>query len=279
MGNDSELKYKCPYCDRDFSTFNGLSKHVVRFKAHGDISKEKLLTDLMYNGERPTCKCGCGGYTDIEYNNGAHFADFIRGHAARINNNWGHNERAKEKSAETRRRQYRNGERIQWNKGLKWSECYSDEQSAILREKLSQKALKRLETASFTQTSKLENEFIDKFIMPLGEEVIRQFYIKDINQFCDCYLPKYNLVIEINGRYWHCDPRFYKNGPINEKQKRRIEKDGIKSSYLDSHGFRLFVAWEDDIKSNPNLLIEDIKKLINQSSSSSVSSSSSSLSS
>ena len=121
-------KYKCPYCERRFDTYNGLCKHVIREKAHGEISKEQLLTDFKYNGIRPTCKCGCGEYTSIDPKGEAHFCDYVFGHGIRVHNNWGHNIIAQEKSAETRRRQYANGSRTQWNKGKKWEETYDIDQ-------------------------------------------------------------------------------------------------------------------------------------------------------
>lgn len=68
---------KCPYCDREFKTYNGLTKHMFKYNAHGDgITREKLLADVRYGGVRPTCKCGCGSYTDISYEGGAHFTDY-----------------------------------------------------------------------------------------------------------------------------------------------------------------------------------------------------------
>jgi len=121
-------EYKCPYCDKRFETYNGLCKHIFRYKEHSDsITQEQLLTDYKYGGIRPKCKCGCGEYTEIRYDGGVHFADYIRGHHSRVHNNWGHNEQAKLHSAETRRRQYKNGERIQWNKGKSWEETYTED--------------------------------------------------------------------------------------------------------------------------------------------------------
>ena len=55
------------------------------------------------------CKCGCGDTVKNEW---------VRGHVARVHNNWGHNLKAIENSANTRREQYKNGERKVWNDGL-----------------------------------------------------------------------------------------------------------------------------------------------------------------
>ena len=60
---------KCPYCGEEFKNYNGLSKHIFKYKAHGcSITKERLLCDTNYGGNRPKCKCGCGEYTEVGYN-------------------------------------------------------------------------------------------------------------------------------------------------------------------------------------------------------------------
>ena len=69
---------KCPYCGEEFKNYNGLSKHIFKYKAHGcGITKEKLLCDTNYGGKRPKCNCGCGEYTEVGYNGGIHFNDVV----------------------------------------------------------------------------------------------------------------------------------------------------------------------------------------------------------
>ena len=228
----NEFKFKCPYCNEVFETYNGLCKHVFRFSNHQCKSKEQLLTDFAYNGVRPTCKCGCGGYTEIRYDGGAHFADYIKGHNSKINNNWGHNEKAIQKSSETRREQYKSGERVQWNKGKKWGETFSEEKinellevysdssrnekisaklkgvakseehaqkcrengsSEYAKEKIREALHERIKNQQFSLSSKLEKDFIDNFIKPLNLEYESQYYLKDIKQYCDIYIPSKNL--------------------------------------------------------------------------------------
>lgn len=256
----SQNKLKCPYCNFYAKNYNGICKHVFKYKAHGNITKEQLLTDTKYNGTRPTCKCGCGKYTTIINTNGAHFAEYIQGHWNRINNNWGHNQKAKENSAKTRREQYRNGTRKQWNKGKTWKETYTEDEQKKLRCNLINKLQKRISNSNFNISSNLELNFIEKYIKPYIQDYKRQYYIPEIKQFCDIFLPESNTIIEINGSYWHCDRRIYVNGPINDIQKEKIKKDEIKYNFLNNNGYHLIVIWEYDIKNN----IDKVKKIIEQ---------------
>ncbi len=55
------------------------------------------------------CKCGCGDTVKNEWS---------KGHYSRVHNGWGHNKTAIVNSANTRREQFKNGERKVWNDGL-----------------------------------------------------------------------------------------------------------------------------------------------------------------
>lgn len=245
-----ELPYKCPYCERSFNSYNGLCKHVIKEKMHDEISKEKLLTDFKYNGVRPTCKCGCGNYTNISYEGGAHFSDYLLGHGSRINNNWGHNDKAQEKSAETRRKQYKEGSRVQWNKNKKWNETYTQEQIVHLIEQYKNKG---------SISSNLEEYFMQEYLIKNNVKFQRQFYIKEIRQFCDFYIKELNVIIETDGGFWHCDSRLYPNGPKYDMQRKRIEKDKIKDNFLKDNGYNLIRLWEIDIYKNPEMIKKVLK--------------------
>lgn len=299
--NHSDLEFKCPYCEKHFGTYNGLCKHIFKENAHGDITKEQLLTDYKYGGIRPTCKCGCGEYTNISYDGGAHFLNYVSGHHNRVNNNWGHNKNAQIKSAETRRKQYANGERIQWNKGKSWDETYTKKEQERLLESLQsqerrkkirlkltgkekspeqkafikkmgqeqwfkdlqrEKMVKRLKEGAFSVSSQIELEFIDKCIKPLGVEYIKQYYIKELTHFCDIYFPKKNIIVEFNGDFWHCNPSKYPNGPIHHIQETKIMKDANLRTYCDMHDILLIEIWESEYKENCEKIKQILKEAI-----------------
>ena len=293
----------CPYCDRHFETYNGLCKHVFsNEKPHGDISKEKLLADYKYDGKRPTCKCGCGKYTNISYIGGIHFNDYIVGHISMIHNNWGHNEKAKEKSSETRRLQYASGERIQWNKGKKWEEMYSKEKIEELMKQYSdyernnkiasalkgvpkseehaekcrengksensinanrEKMHKMLTEGGFSLSSKIEKEFIEKCVKPIGIDFTTQHYLKDIHHYCDVYIPSKNMIIEFQGDYWHGNPKKYDKEELSDFQLEKVKKDEILREYCKENKINLIEIWESDYnRSHENvikMLLENIK--------------------
>ena len=107
-------QFKCKECGREFKSLDSLRRH--RSQKH-NINSEQSYIDYKLNGNKPTCKCGCGETTNfLSFKKG--FTDYIRGHASRINNNWGHNPKALKKSHDTQRKMFRSEELEIWNKGL-----------------------------------------------------------------------------------------------------------------------------------------------------------------
>lgn len=294
--NDGE--FKCPYCNSRFESYDGLCKHIFKHKVHGDVTtREQLLTDVKYNGIRPTCKCGCGECTGISYVGGAHFVDYITGHSSRVHNNWGHNDEAKKHSADTRRKQYASGERIQWNKGKSWNETYSDDEIKELMKQYLDKernnkirtALKgvskskehaekcrengrseksilvnkkkmydRLISGEFSISSKIEKKFVKECVEPLGIEYVTQHYIKELCHYCDVYIPSKNLIVEFQGDYWHGNPKKYTKEELSDYQLEKVEKDEKLRAYCVGHNIGLIEVWESDYNRDPN----SVRKLL-----------------
>ncbi len=104
----------CKECQKEFDSLSSLRRH--RSLVH-KISSENTYIEYVLGGANPVCKCGCGGETSfLSFEKG--FANYIQGHASRINNNWGHNPNALKKSHEKQKELHANGGLIIWNKGL-----------------------------------------------------------------------------------------------------------------------------------------------------------------
>ncbi len=106
--------FKCPSCDYEINNMNSLRIHAS--KKH-NISSEDLYVEVVLKGVKPTCKCGCGTATKF-HGPLQGYSEYVWGHAAKINNNWGHNELAKEKSLKTRKGMWERGEIKGWCAGL-----------------------------------------------------------------------------------------------------------------------------------------------------------------
>lgn len=108
--------------------------------------------------------------------------------------------------------------------------------------------------------SKLEDRFARNFLDRLGVEYVRQYEAKSIGRFFDFYLPRSNVVIEVDGDYWHGNPLIYENGPVNWTQRRAKAVDELKNRWAANHGIRILRVWEHDINNNAQQVLEWLKR-------------------
>jgi hypothetical protein len=105
---------QCKICNKEFDKIESLMRHLM--KKHS-LTSQGVYNEYVLNGNIPKCKCGCGETPSFKgFIKG--YKEWVRGHISRVKNNWGHNENAIQKSAQTRREQFENGERTVWNIGL-----------------------------------------------------------------------------------------------------------------------------------------------------------------
>lgn len=109
-------------------------------------------------------------------------------------------------------------------------------------------------------TSKLEDDFAKDFLDKLKIKYTWQFEAKDIGRFFDYYLPDYNLIIEIDGGYYHSDPRLYEEKDLNKMQKRNKKVDEYKNKWALMHGIPILRIWEKDIREDPKGVMKMLKE-------------------
>lgn len=78
----------------------------------------------------------------------------------------------------------------------------------------------------------------------LGISFISSFLIK--NKVFDFYIPSKNLLIEVDGVYWHSKNK----QKLNDIQKKNVENDNIKNKLAKDMGYNLIRIWEDEIEEN-----------------------------
>jgi len=123
------LTFNCPICN-GYET-NKLDSLRIHCQKKHHLSTRKLYALLFLpEGKEPTCACGCAEPTKfLTLQKG--FSEYVLGHAARVNNNWGHNLKAREKSLKKRRDEGL-WSRDPWNRG-KTKE--NDSKFAVIAEK------------------------------------------------------------------------------------------------------------------------------------------------
>lgn len=108
-------------------------------------------------------------------------------------------------------------------------------------------------------TSKLEERFAKNFLDKLGVKYVYQYKAESIGRYFDFRILPRGPIIEIQGSYWHGDPRLYEEKDLNKTQKRDIKVDEYKKAWCDRNGISLIYIWELDINKHPEKVMYCLK--------------------
>ena len=109
-------------------------------------------------------------------------------------------------------------------------------------------------------TSKLEQDFAKNFLDKLGVKYIWQFEAKEIKRFFDYYIIDSQILIEIDGDYFHSYGLVREEMNPMQKKNRRIDES--KNQWAALHGIPLIRIWEHDIRKNPSEVMKMLKERI-----------------
>lgn len=109
-------------------------------------------------------------------------------------------------------------------------------------------------------TSKLEERFANKFLKKLGVTYEYQFKAESIGRYFDFYIKDANLLIEIDGDYYHGYGLLREEMSPMQKKSNRIDKD--KDKWAKFHKIPLIRFWEHEINNTPKEVFEKLKEKI-----------------
>lgn len=244
-------------------------RNSTRLIYHIEHIHNRSIEDYLlefHNIESPKCKCGCDRMCTIKKRSSpVIWIDYPCGR------NGGWSEEAKKSRCSSGNPM--NG-MTPWNKGLtkdtdhrmynaskrmlgKKRGPHSEERKEHLRQSTI-KAIREGKLCKKTLTT--PHRVVNSILREINLEYINEYPIG--NRFvADIYLPKYDIYIEVDGDFYHCNPRVYPNGPIWKPQKIAIERDARKNKFCKENGYKLLRYWEYDILSRPDWITQELCKL------------------
>ena len=124
--------------------------------------------------------------------------------------------------------------------------------------------------------SKIEKR-IASILDDMDMSYCRQYFINGSRHPYDFRITNTNILIEVNGRWWHADPRYYKENDTvkqpgkkyNLKAKDIWDKDKKNIEFALKNGFFVVTFWEDDITSKDDcelmkFIIDSLNNLNNE---------------
>jgi very-short-patch-repair endonuclease len=287
----------CKICQKECNTLNSLRSHSIQ---KHNISSDKIYVDYVLNGEEPKCECGCGNNSPfISINKGFSRFIQSHHNRIKGNNNFHKNPNTHKKAIETQKKNWKEGKYVGWwedksentlkkiegikdklrnnkDRGKKISQSLKGvpkteeskrklsisqkkryEDNPKLKENSSIRRINWLKTNLSSKKSKLELRF---------ESMLKLINLKFINQYefkkrlFDFYLEDFNILIEVDGDFYHCNPDSKHNEIVYDTQKITKQNDVYKDTLCLEHNISLLRFWEKDINERPEWVISELKK-------------------
>jgi G:T-mismatch repair DNA endonuclease (very short patch repair protein) len=272
----------CEICNKLYDTFQSLASHISR--NHKTVDLKEYTIKYFYNNKLPTCKCGCKSF--VKYKYFGTFVKYISGHNSIDNNPFKNKHHTQETiqrilSSEGYKNKRSSKQDIfkfclycnskiktiksQYNnKKFCNKECYSNFVIESVKNKTEYgtayskrasigganailKGKRSLPEFNFERLLKENNiKFESQYKIILNEKV----------HVVDFYIPDVNLVIQIDGNYWHCNPKRFKKDYYHSRIKKYAKdiwlKDFNQVKDLQINGYNVKRIWESDIKNINN---------------------------
>ncbi|MEK6859814.1 MAG: NUMOD3 domain-containing DNA-binding protein [Nanoarchaeota archaeon] len=172
---------------------------------------------------------------------------------------------------EAQKKRYEEGE-IPWNKGKKMEKPVWNKGKKMpeLSKWGRKNILRQYESGDFphSENTKPERQIKEELIKRgynEGIDFIHQY--KFMNKFmCDFCFPQQKIIIEVDGDFWHANPKKYPAGShLHQHQIKGIGRDKSKSAYItkvDNGAWTLLRFWESDIKKDVTKCVDKIEEVL-----------------
>ncbi len=143
-------------------------------------------------------------------------------------------------------------ERSEWSKRNYWKNCvgkfhhkmpHSDETKELCR----RNTARLWSEGVFKRTSSIHLKMREYLAtLPLKARLLEEYQVTWFSM--DFAFPNHKIAIEVQGSYYHVDPRMYPNGPETAMQRRNWGRDIAKRKVCcDQEGWIIIEAWEPEI--------------------------------
>jgi G:T-mismatch repair DNA endonuclease (very short patch repair protein) len=102
---------------------------------------------------------------------------------------------------------------------------------------------------------------VSKILLDSNITYTTQFKIR--TKSYDFFIPDINLIIEVNGDYWHCNPSLYKENDIVYFPGKCVtakwiwDRDKIKHQLAVDKGYKILYIWECEIRKRKDDMLKE----------------------
>jgi G:T-mismatch repair DNA endonuclease (very short patch repair protein) len=104
---------------------------------------------------------------------------------------------------------------------------------------------------------------VEGILLDLNISYLRERYIKHKTFRCD-FIVDSQIIVEVQGDYWHGNHRLFNKEDLNNIQKDKIERDKKKFEFAYEKGYTVIEIWEMDIYNKYKLVYNALKQILKE---------------
>jgi very-short-patch-repair endonuclease len=141
---------------------------------------------------------------------------------------------------------------------------FKDRADATCIKRYGKTSLELMQEALRNATQTTPEKAMQSFLEQLDIKFIVEYklVVDDIYRYFDFMLVDYNILLEVDGDYWHCNPSRYDRNNLDEAQTRTLENDAIKNDMARRVGIPLVRFWASEIESEQ--FVHKLKEVLNE---------------
>lgn len=117
-----------------------------------------------------------------------------------------------------------------------------------------------------SQAKKMSNKMTapEKVFADMMKEIGVEFETQKIigKKIYDFYIPSKNMLVEVDGDYYHANPLLYEEKDLNKMQIRNVRNDKFKDVLAKGSGYTIERVWEHDLNNDYKEQKKRFKKLL-----------------
>jgi very-short-patch-repair endonuclease len=139
---------------------------------------------------------------------------------------------------------------------------HSEESKQLMRDA----TIRRIKEGKFPKTDTEPMNKFETILQDLKKEIDFNFEKEYSMKYCsvDFADVKNCIAFEVDGDFWHANPRSYPDGPIYESQRKNKRYEKIKEKYLRRQKWTLIRFWEYDITNDTETVKNRIREIYSE---------------
>ena len=138
----------------------------------------------------------------------------------------------------------KSGKKVVYNKGKTLEEIHGIKKAKKIRDKIRKATINQYISGNTKSTNTKPEQEFKKILETENVEYIQSFYLE--NKIYDFFLPTYNILIEIDGIYWH--GKGISDDMLNETQLKNRKNDKLKNKIAKNNNYKLIRIWGDELE-------------------------------